>query len=175
MRYFFAKSLIKNQIRLFRLYPTFRLFQTFRLSDSTALDSTQAITDTRVKYSFLANVNLIQPELIDSTVCEGQLNNIFRREVSWEIRIDHRLKQSSVWCLRSKESCLCWCSPVWNWEWLTWELEIPIRGHYRSQIRGKILWRWHGFCQHVSSLVPIYMLLHKNSYTMWEVVGCRNE
>ena len=37
MKYFFAKSLIKNQIRLFRLYPTFRLFQTFRLSDSTAL------------------------------------------------------------------------------------------------------------------------------------------
>ena len=127
------------------------------------LDSRQAITDTRVKYSFLANVNLIQPELIDSTVCEGQLNNIFRREVSWEIRIDHRLKQSSVWCLRSKESCLCWCSPVWNWEWLTWELEIPIRGHYRSQIRGKILWRWHGFCQHVNYLVPIYMLLHRTT------------
>ena len=40
---FFAKSLIKNQIRLFRLYPTFRLFQTFRLSDSTALVSSQHI------------------------------------------------------------------------------------------------------------------------------------
>ena len=32
MRYFFAKSLIKNQIRLFRLYPTFSDFQTFRLN-----------------------------------------------------------------------------------------------------------------------------------------------
>ena len=54
MKYFFAKSLIKNQIRLFRLYPTFptlsdfsdfirlyptffRLLDFFRLSDSTAL------------------------------------------------------------------------------------------------------------------------------------------
>ena len=33
----FCQNSNKNQIRLFRLYPTFRLFQTFRLSDSTAL------------------------------------------------------------------------------------------------------------------------------------------
>ena len=34
---FLPKSLIRNQIRFFRFYPTFRLFLTFRLSDSTAL------------------------------------------------------------------------------------------------------------------------------------------
>ena len=41
---FFAKSLIENQIRLFRLYPNFRIFQTFRLSDSTALIYTPKIS-----------------------------------------------------------------------------------------------------------------------------------
>ena len=34
---FLPKSLIRNQVRFFRFYPTFRLFPTFRLSDSTAL------------------------------------------------------------------------------------------------------------------------------------------
>ena len=34
---FLPKSLIGNQIRFFRFYPTFRLFPTFRLSDSTVL------------------------------------------------------------------------------------------------------------------------------------------
>ena len=34
---FLPKSLIRNQIRFFRVYPIFRLFPTFRLSDSTTL------------------------------------------------------------------------------------------------------------------------------------------
>ena len=34
---FLPKSLIRNQIRFFRFFPTFRLFPTFSLSDSTAL------------------------------------------------------------------------------------------------------------------------------------------
>ena len=37
MRYFFAKSLIENQIRLFRLFPPFSLFQRIRLLDFPAL------------------------------------------------------------------------------------------------------------------------------------------
>ena len=37
MRYFFAKSLIVIQIRLFRLFPPFSLFQRIRLLDFSAL------------------------------------------------------------------------------------------------------------------------------------------
>ena len=37
MRYFFAKSLIVNQIRLFRLFPPFSLFERIRLLDFPAL------------------------------------------------------------------------------------------------------------------------------------------
>ena len=37
MRYFFAKSLIVNQIRLFRLFPPFSIFQQIRLLEFPAL------------------------------------------------------------------------------------------------------------------------------------------
>ena len=40
MRYCFAKSLIVNQIRLFRLFPPFSLFQRIRLKDFPALVGT---------------------------------------------------------------------------------------------------------------------------------------
>ena len=52
MRYFFAKSLMKNQMRLFRLYPIFKLFQTFRLSVSTALEGTQWVHWKSLKDTF---------------------------------------------------------------------------------------------------------------------------
>ena len=142
------------------------------------LNSTQAITDTRVKYSSLANVNLIQPELIDSTVCEGQLNNIFRREVSWEIRIDHRLEKGYIQCFRRASeqgilfmlvfSCLeLGMTDMGTGDTNTWALQEPNKREDFMTMAWFLSTR-ELFGSHI-------YVTTQNNYTMWEVVGCRNE
>ena len=71
MRYFFAKSLIVNQIGLFRLFPPFSLFQRIRLLDFSALILTLGM----MRNMFSSQISSIPEEGLDQlTVVDLNLN-----------------------------------------------------------------------------------------------------
>ena len=119
MRYFFAKSLIVNQIRLFRLFPPFSLFQQIRLLDFPALVSilsTNLIIESNsavavFRSSVMSVSDVMTSERLEVELRWLQASTACCSSTGWIARATDKNCCLSTWLARSTASRSCSSKP----------------------------------------------------------------